>query len=66
LGALLDQGVGVHHYFARALYLLGVSRRLLDDPEWEQPLVDARYVVSLLPEPLPDDLAAIREHLDSA
>jgi len=48
----------------RALSLLGSVQRALGDPEAEQSLVDARYLITRLSGPLAPDIAEIRDWLD--
>ncbi|AEV84894.1 hypothetical protein ACWT_3870 [Actinoplanes sp. SE50] len=48
----------------RALFVLGVLQQELGDPGAEQSLVDARYLITLLNEPLPADIAEMRDQLD--
>ncbi|GAA2391529.1 hypothetical protein GCM10010420_14630 [Streptomyces glaucosporus] len=60
---LLNQGVGVHAHYARAILLLSDAQAALGDPEWEQSWVDFEYVLSRLPAPLPADLAPFKEQL---
>ncbi|BBH70339.1 hypothetical protein ACTI_70240 [Actinoplanes sp. OR16] len=65
--ALAAGGDGANADYVRALYLLGTLGRELDDPEGEQSLVDAAYVISVMTldgKPLPADVAAMRDQLE--
>ncbi|MEU7874787.1 hypothetical protein [Dactylosporangium sp. NPDC049140] len=64
--ALVARETGLHENYPRALSLLGMVQRMLGDPEAEQSLVDARYLITRLHEPLAPDLAEIRDWLDPA
>lgn len=63
LEELLNQGVGAHAHYARAILLLSDAQAALGDPQWEQSWVDFEYVLSRLPAPLPADLAPFKEQL---